>query len=286
MSIPTLDLADFLELKKPAMFYVNTLENHLHENKALIEHPHKHDFYLFVLFTQGSGTHEIDFETHSVEPGAIFCLNPGQTHHWNLSEDTRGYILFHTDFGQKTETSFQYLPFYQRVHNHPKIELTLDQLPVFTQSLEQIYTEIKENKPYKWKIVTAQLEVMYIQLARIYLAFFPFNGQATLQMNRIRKFELLVDQHIHDEKQVIFYAEKMHLSSRQLNRILQQAIGKTALEYIHDQLILEAKRLLVNPHLRFSEIATQLGFEEYAAFSAFFKKKTRFSPKEFRNSYK
>lgn len=285
MYVPVLDIDEFLALKTPAMFYINSLENHLFENRALIDHPHKHDFYVLVLFTRGQGTHEIDFENYSVEPGAVFCLNPGQTHHWRLSPDAAGIILFHTEFNQSKANSYSYLPFYQRVHNHPKIQLNQNDQAYATQQLQTMLDEFRADLAYKWRMLQARLDVIYLFLARTYLEQFSEEMTDATHANRMREFERLVDQYLPQERQVSFYANTMHLSPRQLNRIVQQTIGKTPIHYLHDQLILAAKRLLVNQTIPLNDVSLKLGFEEYSAFSAFFKKKTNFSPKEFRKNY-
>lgn len=75
--------------------YINTFKTHLLTN-SFIEKSHSHNFYLLVLFTEGSGKHTIDFKTYKIEPGAFFLLQPGQIHSWKLSSDIEGYILFYT----------------------------------------------------------------------------------------------------------------------------------------------------------------------------------------------
>ena len=52
--------------------YVNSFSNHIELNMKLIEKPHSHNFYLCVLFTEGYGKHEIDFNSYSVNPGKVF----------------------------------------------------------------------------------------------------------------------------------------------------------------------------------------------------------------------
>src|SRR4051812_926638 len=77
-------------------FYVNTLSNHLKTSHLHISKPHKHDFYVFVVFTAGYGTHDIDFRRYPVSPGSVFLMAPGQIHSWALSEDVEGFVFFHT----------------------------------------------------------------------------------------------------------------------------------------------------------------------------------------------
>ena len=43
-------------------FYTSFLSKHV-KNHHFTNYPHKHDFFLVILFTQGKGKHEVDFET-------------------------------------------------------------------------------------------------------------------------------------------------------------------------------------------------------------------------------
>ena len=76
-------------------FYANYLNKHV-RNHHFTNFPHKHDFYLVILFTKGKGKHEVDFETFKIEKGALFVLKPGQMHYWELSDDVDGFVFFHS----------------------------------------------------------------------------------------------------------------------------------------------------------------------------------------------
>lgn len=53
-------------------FFVNEIPAHILENHSKITKPHKHNSYLAVLFTKGSGRHEIDFNSYEIKPEAFF----------------------------------------------------------------------------------------------------------------------------------------------------------------------------------------------------------------------
>nr|WP_305051013.1 AraC family ligand binding domain-containing protein [Elizabethkingia bruuniana] len=93
-SISVLHMGLFQENNASSGFYFNTMKGHLKSSHKHIEKPHRHDFYVTVLFTQGSGVHEIDFQSYDVQAGSLFFLSPGQIHSWELSDDTDGYIFF------------------------------------------------------------------------------------------------------------------------------------------------------------------------------------------------
>src|SRR5688572_5483594 len=121
-----LKIGQFHSNENPEEFYANTLGVHLRTRHKDISVPHRHDFYLTVLFTKGTGTHEIDFTSYAVKPGALFFLNPGQTHHWELSDDTDGYIFFHTQSFYDLQYSHSRVadfPFYYSMHSIPHLML-------------------------------------------------------------------------------------------------------------------------------------------------------------------
>src|SRR5690349_18695422 len=95
-TFPTLSIHQFDEHGTEYELYVNTFSEHLQKHHAHILLPHKHDFYLSVLFTKGAGFHEIDFRRFEVQRGSVFFLHPGQTHYWEFTEPTEGIVFFHS----------------------------------------------------------------------------------------------------------------------------------------------------------------------------------------------
>ena len=121
--IPTLHIEQF-EQGITDDFYSNDFDNHLAQNNNIIHKPHKHDFFLCMLFTSGSGIHEIDFNTYPIERGSVFMLKPGQTHHWRFDKSPRGYIFFHTkDFYEQyfLNKGISQFPFYFTQENPPHL---------------------------------------------------------------------------------------------------------------------------------------------------------------------
>ena len=72
------------------------MKGHLKSSHKHIEKPHRHDFYVTVLFNWGVGVHEIDFQSYDdVQAGSLFFLSPwSDTQLGAFSDDTDGYIFF------------------------------------------------------------------------------------------------------------------------------------------------------------------------------------------------
>jgi AraC-like DNA-binding protein len=99
------------------------------------------------------------------------------------------------------------------------------------------------------------------------------------------QFQELVEHNFKTEKSANTYAGWMNMTTKHLNRINKLTVNKTTSELISDRIILEAKRLLIYAHNNFSEIAEQLGFDDYAHFSKLFKHKTGMNPSDFTKKY-
>lgn len=72
IKIPILHISQFKESTSLSEVYVNTVTDHIQLDNPLIAKPHSHNFYLCVMFTQGSGVHEIDFNSYEIKPGTVF----------------------------------------------------------------------------------------------------------------------------------------------------------------------------------------------------------------------
>ncbi|PWK78152.1 AraC-like DNA-binding protein [Mucilaginibacter oryzae] len=100
----------------------------------------------------------------------------------------------------------------------------------------------------------------------------------------IRKFNLMVENNFRQHHTVAYYAQQLNKSPKTLSNVFALYNHKTPLQIIQERLILEAKRLLYYTDKSAKEITYDLGFDDAAYFSNFFKKHTSLSPTDFRNS--
>jgi len=84
---------------------------------------------------------------------------------------------------------------------------------------------------------------------------------------------------------VQYIAAQMNLSPNYLSDLLRIHTGQNTQQHIHEKLITKAKEKLSTTNLSVSEIAYAFGFEHAQSFSTLFKKKTNFSPLEFRATF-
>ena len=104
------------------------------------------------------------------------------------------------------------------------------------------------------------------------------------QVDLIRSFNYLVEQHFKTLHTVADYAELMHKSPKTLSNLFSKVGGKTPLQYIQERKMLEARRWLHHTDKSIKEVAYDLGFEDLQSFSRFFKKHQGVSPTQFKAS--
>ncbi|MEN0053908.1 MAG: helix-turn-helix domain-containing protein [Mucilaginibacter sp.] len=90
----------------------------------------------------------------------------------------------------------------------------------------------------------------------------------------VRKYNLLVDRNFKTQHQVRFYADLLNKSPKTLSNLFARYHHQLPLQIIHERIISEAKRLLYYTDKTAKEIAYELGFEDAAHFSRFFKNVT------------
>jgi AraC family transcriptional activator of pobA len=98
----------------------------------------------------------------------------------------------------------------------------------------------------------------------------------------MRAFFAMVEESYAKHHSVAHYARRIGITAAHLNVLCRQAVNQSALELIHERMLLEAKRNLVYTSMTVSAVSYMLGFSDPAYFTRFFKRQTGMSPKEFR----
>lgn len=167
-------------------------------------------------------------------------------------------------------------------------------LPIITVPKEQrnrydlLYEVFVEEFSTPDKIQGAMLQmllkrliIMSTRLAKDQLVTKQLNND---QIEIIRKFNFLVDLHYRTKRKVSDYAELLFKSPKTLSNLFSIYNQKSPQQIILDRLVLEAKRLIHFTDKQNQEIAFELGFNDPAHFSRFFKKMTAMTPSEYREN--
>jgi AraC-like DNA-binding protein len=141
--------------------------------------------------------------------------------------------------------------------------------------------EFVSNEEIKGEMLRMLLVRLIIKVTR--LAKKQYLGAEEVEedkFNLIRKFHLLVEANFRKEHQVQFYAGLLHKSPKTISNYFSLYSKKTPFQVISERIITEAKRLFYYTDKSVKEVADELGFEDVAHFSKFFKNVTDHSPSE------
>ena len=130
-------------------------------------------------------------------------------------------------------------------------------------------------------VLLKRLIIVVTKLARS--EYVPKKDLPDDKFHVVRKFNLLVEGDFRKEHSVSYYAQRLNKSPKTLSNLFAIYNNKTPLQIIQERIIIEAKRLLQYTDQSIKQITFDLGFEDTAYFSNFFKRHTSLSPLEFRN---
>jgi AraC-like DNA-binding protein len=112
-----------------------------------------------------------------------------------------------------------------------------------------------------------------------------FKGDISFnEVDIVRLFNVLVEENYKKLKKVSDYASLMNKSPKTISNIFNQYSELSPLQIIHQRVIIEAKRLFNYTSKSAKEIGQELGFDDAAQFSKFFKNVTGKSISEYRNT--
>lgn len=96
----------------------------------------------------------------------------------------------------------------------------------------------------------------------------------------------LVETHSLSHRELSFYADRLCITPKYLSKMVLQASGKSAKEWIFTRIMLEAKVLLFDRSRPIQEISEILGFPNQSSFGSFFRKMKGMSPSAYRSLLK
>ena len=107
-------------------------------------------------------------------------------------------------------------------------------------------------------------------------------GRSVRNRRMFTRFLQLVEQHLLEQWTLQQYADRLGLPTQRLNRLARGVSSFSALEVVHQRLTREACRRLIYTAAPVGTIAAELGFEDAAYFSRFFRRRTGSTPLAFR----
>lgn len=269
-------------------FAISKMEDIYDKRAGEVDVPHRHNYYTVLVIERAKGVHKIDFNTYELGENQVFFVAPGQVHQVVEEEKSFGYVMTFSNLfliENSIPISFiESLNLFQNYGQSPPLTPNKKQYDTIVNYAEQILTHYHSDADMKHLSIGSFLKLLLIECNNI-CSINPIESDVdTTGDNLIRSFRKAVNEHYKKEHSTTYYAQMLHITPDHLNRTFRFKTGKTAKEFIQSRIITEAKRLLYFTELANKEIAYELGFNEPANFSAFFKRHTGESPSAFKKS--
>lgn len=292
----TIERPNYQEVKNGLLFEdtnekIFTIRKICDFNEEEIEHnlmPHLHDFYSIFWIESGEATHATEFVEYSLKADTIVFVPPGLKHRMYMDRSVGGtYILFNEEFIRFNRKNHVPLKEYRLFNNEDfksLITVTPEVRPKLKSITDMIFDEISAPDQYSQDIVLNLLHFFLLESRRI----FDQQNQAVIELptetpdSTIIQFKLLIEQNFQTQKNVSAYASMLNMNPSCLNEVAKKTTGITAGELIRNRVIDETKKLLFSSGMSGKEIAFEMGFDDPAYFSRFFRKYTGTTLKEFR----
>jgi len=260
----------------------------------ILQFPVRFDGYLCVFCLKGEFTVDINLGSYAVTSNTLFINVPGNiirfdTSRGELNPHTRLIFVamsrqfmtsLHFDFNRMFQESV-------RLFDSPCIRLTDEQFNL-AKDYYDLSKKIMAGDSHNKKEIIGALITSIAYIAADIWASNISHGTPTepanqrLKMIFDRFISLVTDYHM-SERNMAFYADKLCLTPKYLSKLVKQASGRSAPEWIDSFVILEAKNMLKYSDITIKEIVFRLHFPNQSVFYKFFKSHTGMTPSEYRN---
>lgn len=228
------------------------------------------DMFIFEYILSGSGYLEVNGHTYNVSANDVYIIEPGQDHVYYSNPKNpfkKIWINFYSDLFYEIFKSFKL--------SGKIVFKNTNTLELF-EKIQSIKKVSNFSDDLCYDIAPILFEIL-CNLARNHNTLVNVSKTAKLVKNYI-------DENIYFNIKIEDATEKLNLSKAHIIREFTKNYGISPYNYLIEQKIAIAKKMLILHNMNVSEISNQLGFEDPNYFSKLFKKKVGVSPLQYRKS--
>jgi AraC-like DNA-binding protein len=251
----------------------------------LLNSPFRLNETILVLCTNGCLKAKLETKNWTVKRNAVLIILPKQIFEISeLSADFKAIVfILKASFWDKKDNV---------------VGIMKTQEYFFRENVVEIPEEIVNETLTIYKLIKGKIENKMLfsrQIIQQYIYVLFYNGYALLLEKERQKsnekvpakeyvfeqFIRLVERDYKQQREIDFYAKRLHLSGKYLSALIRSASGRTAAQWIREYLIMEARTLLKSGKMSIQQVSNDLNFYDQSHFAAFFKKYVGCSPREY-----
>lgn len=246
---------------------------------------HRDDYYTFLVFESVDVIFSIDFEEIKVQDQSIFYIRPYQVHYGSSFHQMKGWSL--SIDSSLIESHYKNI-FEEQLLTQKAISIDKFTLTRLEDTARLLSATIQAAP-------TAFSNGIINNLANVFIGIIAeqyAENQEYLLNSKSRaaliayQFKKMLAVNFKTIKSPTQYAQNLNYSLSHLNESVKTTTGFPVSYWIHQQIILEAKRMLYHTDMDVKEIAFSLGYEDHTYFSRLFSKQTGMSPNAFRRKFR
>ncbi len=258
-------------------------------NACASEDAHRTSAYAICLLSEGALQLETDLFDQMAHAPTLFTIAPSVIR--KFTDLGTGYdariFFFRKEVFLEGQTNINYLDKFDFFEKTGQQVVALDsrQFQQFKTYFDVIHEKSLENAPHTSAIIRSLIYIVLNELDdvhhRLKTETSPKNVDKDIHI--LSQFKTLLSAHFIEERQVSFYADKLHLTPKYFSTVIKEVSGKTAGEWISEMLLLESRVRLQNKNQSIAQIAYDLNFSDPSHFGNFFKKHLGISPLAYRS---
>jgi two-component system, response regulator YesN len=141
---------------------------------------------------------------------------------------------------------------------------------------------LSSSKEFQLVFKLSEMKLLVLEELEAWSKELIHHPEYAITRPEIRNAVIYIHKHLHEDPKMNSVADVVHLSRSHFSALFKQETGKTFLEYVMEQKIEQAKRLLKLSEKKLYEIAYEAGFSDYKYFVRCFKDYCGVTPKEWR----
>jgi len=245
---------------------------------------HQHNGLFQLIYLQaGRAQLQLDEQHHDMHAGQILLIPQMCIHGFKFDQNAAGHVvtIAYPMIIELTKKMGGELTTFRS----PSIHTLLDDEASKRTSMafNTLAFEYQHHAPHRNLLIESLLTTILIWVTRnSHQSSLTHTQEDEKASRHLGHFGHLIEEEYSTQHLVNYYAKKIGITAAHLNYICRQNTGKTALNLIHNRLLLEAKRNLVYTTMSISIMSYALGFSDPAYFTRFFKRNTGMSPMDFR----
>ena len=246
-----------------------------------VKYSHQDDYYIIGMVDKGTGYGFIDFKEIAISQGEVFLIQPKQVHRFISSKDVECRMLLADSsyVGNEEKRIFDKFRLFGS-----SVKVDERQMGELKQLFAMLANRINHITDEQAKSTVRRLTETYIGIVAesIRESGLQQVKHSHRHIEIVLSFLHLLAEHLSTSRSPSYYASQLNISPVYLNEVVKEVTGMSATFYIRNELILQAKRLLVHTGLSIKEISDRLGIEDSAYFSRIFTQTVGISPSTFR----